>query len=470
MKTYLMFTGIIALITITNTRGQTMRPSLYFSGIGSSVTVANDSILSGMSDLTIGLWYKQDTVIYEADEVLVSKNDNPSSIISYSIYKTENLMVFGTHTTMGQVSVNFQLNELQDDTWHHITGVYNSSNGTVSIYRDGELMNTSTQSGDIVYSSDNLLMGLYSAGQHYRGELDRVSIWKRALSIAEIQQSRCEIDHTDSNLVGYWAMDEGSGGTVSDSSVYQNDGIINGAQWATDVYCCAQESLTIDVSIAGLTVNYFGTSIYQANAWLWDFGDSTTSTLEEPSHTYEEEGTYEVCLTITSNCGVTTTCQSITLCNDLVAGYAYNDTNLTVSFQDQSTGSIDLWNWSFGDGNSSSQVNPTHTYASAGSYDVCLTVAGICESDTFCKSIAVTDSLNAIGKTSGVRNTQIFPNPAREMLYIESNKPIKYALVFNALGQSVIRSTTNTVDISRLKPGHYFILVDGDYYHFIKQE
>ena len=47
--------------------------------------------------------------------------------------------------------------------------------------------------------------------------------------------------------------------------------------------------------------------------YLWDFGDGSTSTFESPFHQYVEEGTYEVCLTITNDCGVNTTCSTITI-------------------------------------------------------------------------------------------------------------------------------------------------------------
>ncbi len=49
---------------------------------------------------------------------------------------------------------------------------------------------------------------------------------------------------------------------------------------------------------------------------------------------------------------------------------------LTVQFTDESTGAIDMWEWSFGDGDRSSEQNPSHTYQDAGTYTVKLTVSG----------------------------------------------------------------------------------------------
>ena len=69
----------------------------------------------------------------------------------------------------------------------------------------------------------------------------------------------------------------------------------------------------------------------------------------------------------------------------------------TVTFTDASTGTIDSWAWTFGDGSSSSLQNPTHTYNAAGTYDVTLTVTNSSGSDTETKLnyITETSDLNA---------------------------------------------------------------------------
>lgn len=86
------------------------------------------------------------------------------------------------------------------------------------------------------------------------------------------------------------------------------------------------------------------------------------------------------------------------LCNNSLPNcYAYYSSmanNLAVTFTDGSVGStaISSWSWDFGDGNSSTSANPTHTYASAGIYSVCVTIltASGC-TDTYCSSVAVTN-------------------------------------------------------------------------------
>lgn len=62
--------------------------------------------------------------------------------------------------------------------------------------------------------------------------------------------------------------------------------------------------MAFDFDIDGLKVKFFDRSTFVASTWSWDFGDSTTSFLREPSHTYAMAGDYEVTLTVT--CGART--------------------------------------------------------------------------------------------------------------------------------------------------------------------
>jgi PKD repeat protein len=64
--------------------------------------------------------------------------------------------------------------------------------------------------------------------------------------------------------------------------------------------------------------------------------------------------------------------------------------SLTVNFTDQSTGDITSWSWDFGDGATSTEQNPSHTYTDAGTYTVSMAVTGPCGSDTEVKANFIT--------------------------------------------------------------------------------
>lgn len=146
------------------------------------------------------------------------------------------------------------------------------------------------------------------------------------------------------------------------------------------------------------TVNFIDYSSGYPTTWYWEFGDGITSTMQNPTHTYNAMGTYWVTLTIEND---STMCSSTIVSPVIVedsifppecqAGFwYYNDSlnDLTLYFQDMSISpeGVSSWSWSFGDGTGSSDQNPIHTYANEGIYTVCLTISdsmGNCE-DTYC--------------------------------------------------------------------------------------
>ena len=113
----------------------------------------------------------------------------------------------------------------------------------------------------------------------------------------------------------------------------------------------------------------------------WDFGDGTTSSEQNPAHTYLRRGTYTVSLTVKNTYGTSTATRKnfITIGMEPKADFsgspADGDAPLTVKFTDQSLGQVTKWNWDFGDGKGSSEQSPVHTYWSGGDYHVILTAA-----------------------------------------------------------------------------------------------
>ena len=128
---------------------------------------------------------------------------------------------------------------------------------------------------------------------------------------------------------------------------------------------------------APLAVTFNDTSAGSVTTWLWNFGDGNTSTEQNPIHTYAAEGTYTVTLNASNAYGYNVSAPvTITVLEPPVANFTYtpNEGNapLTVTFNDTSTGNVTAWLWDFGDGNTSTEQNPIHTYASAGNYTVFL--------------------------------------------------------------------------------------------------
>jgi PKD repeat protein len=147
-----------------------------------------------------------------------------------------------------------------------------------------------------------------------------------------------------------------------------------------------------------LSISCTDASIGEPTAWSWDFGDGGASDQRNPSHTYDTPGTYNVSLSISGPAGSDTELKTgYIVVAPGVAGFSCTPVAgvepLNISCTDASTGSPSAWSWNFGDGETSSLQNPTHSYASVGIYTVTLTASGSGWSDASTKTsyISVVD-------------------------------------------------------------------------------
>lgn len=163
--------------------------------------------------------------------------------------------------------------------------------------------------------------------------------------------------------------------------------------------------------IAPMNVAFTDRSMGTPLAWQWDFGDGTTSTEQNPVHTYTGTGTYTVTLRV-FNHGGSNSHSSFVWVRAAAAVYkpvtesatatptpsgtqsplvparpgmapisffamskSMGVAPLTVSFTDMSFNAPNSWEWDFGDGETSSIRNPSHTFTTPGTYSVSLKVA-----------------------------------------------------------------------------------------------
>ena len=142
-----------------------------------------------------------------------------------------------------------------------------------------------------------------------------------------------------------------------------------------------------------LSLSSSGTSIA---GWQWSFGDTTSSSLQNPQHFYSAHGNYNVFLQVTSSSGCVDTISKNVQVYELPQ-VAFSNTlacaGSIVNFTDNSTiatSSINGWKWDFGDGTTSTNQNTSHAYTVAGIYSVKLIVSTVdgC-SDSLSKNIFV---------------------------------------------------------------------------------
>jgi PKD repeat protein len=233
-------------------------------------------------------------------------------------------------------------------------------------------------------------------------------------------------------------------------------------------------------------------------SWYWDFGDGQNSTLPNPSHTYALAGTYKVCLTITAvspsggSC-CDQACTKVVACGPqpCVSMPYFKWENSpqfnTVNFFDYSTGTGTecAWFWDFGDGNTSTLQNPTHTYAGPGFYYVCLkTTYCVYDADgnlvstcteVYCTQVPVgivipnitspKNQSNSDGSsgTSNGKKAMVYPNPASSEIFVVAQEDLQPTVrVLNSTGQEMTIAQPSAknlykINLEHIAPGLYTI-------------
>ncbi|MBO6025648.1 MAG: PKD domain-containing protein [Bacteroidales bacterium] len=170
-------------------------------------------------------------------------------------------------------------------------------------------------------------------------------------------------------------------------------------QQTVTVYAVPTANFTATTACQGQPTQFTNTSSNSASqpmTYLWDFGDGQTSTETNPSHQYTTVGNHTV--TLTASCGGSCSdTRQQTVVTHAVPTANFTATSVCLGEETQFTNSSSnsasqpmTYSWNFGDGQTSTDQNPTHQYTSAGNYNVSLTVScgGIC-TDTKQRSVPV---------------------------------------------------------------------------------
>ncbi len=108
-------------------------------------------------------------------------------------------------------------------------------------------------------------------------------------------------------------------------------------------------------------------------------------------------------------------CDSLGIDNIPVAAFRHDSDSMTVEFTDLSYYEPSAWFWNFGDGTTSAQRYPSHTYQATGQYSVCLTVSNEYGTNTYCRVVLIGTSGTS---EQTLERIELFPNPSTEQLQV----------------------------------------------------
>ena len=231
------------------------------------------------------------------------------------------------------------------------------------------------------------------------------------------------------NIANWVFGDGGIGVGINVSHSYAATGVYTIKMYNTYAYCVDSFSRDITINprpVADFTspdtigcqpprtVNFQDLTTGGATGWQWDFGDGNTSTAQNPTHTYNSYGSFNVTLIATNGFG----------CTDTIVKPAFIRIRRAIMSVPQLpdrgcipftispvpiVNSLDLvtsWEWLFGDGGTSTLQNPTHTYTVQGTYTVKLIIT----TSTGCRDTLTLNSAVQVGSTP-VANFSATPNP-----------------------------------------------------------
>jgi hypothetical protein len=142
--------------------------------------------------------------------------------------------------------------------------------------------------------------------------------------------------------------------------------------------------------------------------------------------------------------------------------------------------------WYWGDGSSSIGMYPSHTYATAGRYNICVTVfsscgdsVSYCQSDTVFKSSSAMVQVNVVNGSIGTHtivkdhSLQAYPNPGNGNIRLTSDSEIGPITIYNSLGEIILKDKINSnkylLDLTKQSPGIYFLQAQGRYIRLVKE-
>ena len=279
----------------------------------------------------------------------------------------------------------------------------------------------------------------------------------------------------------FW--DFGNGNTNSWNGAYSNQsygvGTFNACVTITDAQGCQSTDCIIihrdsctaisfsSQNVGNNTFNFnpvLGAGQIYPSTFSWDFGDGNSSTQANPTHSYTNNGSYLACLTVTDSTGcVATYCDTINIGNTNSCNLSVNfggvsnnmSTKVLNPFVTGANGSVAYY-WDFGDGNTSSQTYPVHTYSDTGFYQICLTITdSIGCSDTVCHTTQVWNTSSNINC-----NTQLYysddTTSSATILSAAGTGTAPYSFTFD-FGDGSAPVTTTQLSVNHTYPNNSLI-------------
>ena len=264
--------------------GQLGNAISFNASAGSNIYADMGDPADGHLDLganaTIEAWVRFDSVPTNA-ATIVSKDEGGGSTNKWIFAQNSSATVLHINSpgSNGGVWLSSTSWTPTVGQWYHLAVV--KAGNSYTFYRDGIANGNVTSSIPVPDVNAGLILGQAEGGFKLNGSLDDVRIWNTARTAPQILSSKgTQLIGTESNLVGYWQMNENSGGSIADTSPFHTSGTVRGVPG----------SLTFVQSPVGVTVG----SVIRPAIWV---------ALKDTSGFFLTSGSQSVTLSIISGPG-----------------------------------------------------------------------------------------------------------------------------------------------------------------------
>ena len=333
--------GTVNGASLTMDRQGNANSAYSFNGLTNSISVSNNPSICPQTEISISFWFN--LASYGNYSHFLSKRLS-NSAFPYSSYAFGQVIPgqispYGGGIATSNGSGNVNGDTLVLNAWSFICLTYNGQN--ITLYENGLYKDTSSFSGNLIYSNLPLYFGTSSVpGQFLNGKLDDIGIWNRALTVCEIQNLYAsQLNSTFVNAGADQTICNGDAVTLSaiNSLNYSWDnGVTDGVAFnptATQDYTVSADSagcLSTDVVTVTVNEHTTATQIQIAlDSYTWPIN----------SQTYTQSGTYTAVIPNTAGCDSTIT---LDLSLDFTGINEFSEDNLFTVFPNPAQSAINI--------------------------------------------------------------------------------------------------------------------------------
>lgn len=328
------YNGTVNGATFTTDRFGNNNSAYNFDGVNDYIQTNYSGIL-GTANRSVSFWAKH-TESFNSSQcascsrrpiISYGSNVQGPSQIGQGFYCEFNVGLTGINFDGNETTASYSTNSpVNDGQWHQYVYVFNnvSNVSSVKIYQDGILLNNLSYTYLPSFNLNTILGADMAFGRrtfnqnapyYYKGDLDDIGIWNRALSQQEITNMYNGVNYSDTcnavsgslvnGLVGYWPFC----GNANDQSGNGNNGVVNGASLTTDRF--GNPNSAYEFNMNYIKVN--NSSIYNfsdnlsINVWYKISNDMGAITLNTYFVSKHQSGSLDSSYTLynENNCGPT---------------------------------------------------------------------------------------------------------------------------------------------------------------------